>query len=189
MRWKEAVLNTDSDPATSEIPLTPSLLKEVEIAWQDYVGIGDLSDVEYNIITKIGQRRKKKKHQTALSGRDNISQTNADIGTEDMKDRKSPVAQGQGLSRLSRSDSIALKEASTFLGTVPRKRTRSRSGEPKSKTRWSSRLRPRATPASSSRPLPRAPKKPSERPRGIVTPGGRKSGKKAARAGFQESSR
>ncbi|KAL8912004.1 MAG: hypothetical protein Q9171_002917 [Xanthocarpia ochracea] len=57
-RWKEAVLNTHSDPCTSEMPLSLPLQAQLDIAWQDYECFLDREDVEDEMIAIIGQWRK-----------------------------------------------------------------------------------------------------------------------------------
>lgn len=176
-RWKEAVINTDTDPATAEIPMSPSLWKELEVAWRGYENQFDLSDVESDMIGRIGERRKLKR-KTTLASEKPTFQTDADLDTEDIMDKKKPENPPM---KISRSDSIGLKEASYFLRTMPRKRTQSRSAglKPTAKeTIWSSRLRPKAAPENSSRPQLKASKNPSERPQGVLKLGSKQSSQK-----------
>ncbi|KAL8937411.1 MAG: hypothetical protein Q9211_003698 [Gyalolechia sp. 1 TL-2023] len=85
-RWKEAVLNTDCDPLTSEMPLSDSLLNELDIAWQGYENFLDREDVEDEMIAKIGQWRKSKLANPS-SDRTHLSHLNSGIGAEEMTDK------------------------------------------------------------------------------------------------------
>ncbi|KAL9118126.1 MAG: hypothetical protein Q9187_005331 [Circinaria calcarea] len=213
-RWKEAVLNTDSDPATSEIPLSNSLLNELDTAWQGYETIFDREDVEDEMIAKINQWRKSKRANTS-SGRPHPSQLDSEISTEEMKNKTGPDAPHQQSSSqeggeiaanqesmtqvvaqspstaaakiyknirgLSRSDSIALQEATHSLQARPQKGRRPRGLRPMltaDKTTWSGRLRPKPGPKSASCQQVNAQRNPAERPQGVVKHGRRKSSKK-----------
>ncbi|KAL9013853.1 MAG: hypothetical protein Q9173_001477 [Seirophora scorigena] len=57
-RWKEAVINTDIDPCTSEMPLSLTLQARLDIAWQGYECFLDREDVEDEMIAIIGQWRR-----------------------------------------------------------------------------------------------------------------------------------
>ncbi|KAL9030609.1 MAG: hypothetical protein Q9196_001290 [Gyalolechia fulgens] len=85
-RWKEAVLNTDCDPLTSEMPLSDSLLNELDIAWQGYENFLDQEDVEDEMIAKIGQWRKSKLANPS-SDRTHLSHLNSGTGAEEMTDK------------------------------------------------------------------------------------------------------
>ncbi|KAL8903401.1 MAG: hypothetical protein Q9207_003947 [Kuettlingeria erythrocarpa] len=57
-RWKEAVINTDTDPCISEMPLSLPLQARLDIAWQGYECFLDREDVEDEMISIIGEWRK-----------------------------------------------------------------------------------------------------------------------------------
>ena len=54
-RWKEAVLNTDSDPMISELPLTQPLLQKLEVVWKGYESLRDDEYVEDAMIDVLGR--------------------------------------------------------------------------------------------------------------------------------------
>ncbi|KAI4206068.1 MAG: hypothetical protein LQ346_001311 [Caloplaca aetnensis] len=57
-RWKEAVINTEMDPCTSEMPLSLPLQARLDIAWQGYECFLDREDVEDDMMSIIGEWRK-----------------------------------------------------------------------------------------------------------------------------------
>lgn len=165
-RWKEAVINTEVDPCTSEIPLSPSLDVQLDIAWQSYGNIFDREDVEDEMIAKLGKWRKSNMLKVAADRTRNetnfaafnqqSSLGQADEGTRTNEDAESqcamespPIAKDKihkATPSLSRSDVIALGEASRFLRTPFRKRLRHRMSCARPTidgTTWSERLRPR----------------------------------------------
>ncbi|KAL9126384.1 MAG: hypothetical protein Q9217_004561 [Psora testacea] len=96
-RWKEAVLNTDCDPFTSEMPLSDSLLKELDIAWQGYVDFIDDEDVEDDMIARIGHWRKFKSTNPS-SDPPHPSQLKPGIGAQGMINKTASDAPYQGSS-------------------------------------------------------------------------------------------
>ena len=213
-RWKEAVLNTDSDPSISEMPLSPSLQDQLDIAWQGYENFLDQEDVEDEIIAKISQRRKSNLSNPCFE-RPRTSQLDCEVDREGTTDKTIPapsyhrssphedegiVTDGEAelqflaqspsiatvktyksIPSLSRSDSIALEEASHFFRTFSRKDFRHRNFRARPTadgTTWSGRLRPRSAPEGPSPKLPKARKKPVERPGGVVKRRGKGSAKR-----------
>ncbi|MCJ1347613.1 hypothetical protein MMC31_005841 [Peltigera leucophlebia] len=147
-RWKEAVLNPDSDPCISEMPLSSPLQARLDIAWQGYESFVDLKDVEDEMIAVISQWRKsdqsnrcaERPHTPQLSceiGADGTTnktilapsyQRSSSSEVEDIETNGEAELQGvaqppfiatvktdKSIPNLSRSDSIALKEASRFV--------------------------------------------------------------------------
>ena len=58
-RWKEAIINSDSETTASDTPLPPSLLDELDIVWQERDWL-DGDDTEDEMIARIREWRKPK---------------------------------------------------------------------------------------------------------------------------------
>ncbi|MCJ1249583.1 hypothetical protein MMC30_006809 [Trapelia coarctata] len=148
-RWKEAVLNSDSDPLISEMPLTESLLKEFDVIWSGWKSFIDTDDVEEEIIDMLGRRRRgEEKTPCSESSGTPEPDSGADISYP----------------QLSQADHRALREAVQLLREGSRK-PRDPSGAP-----WLSRLRPLPQPPGASRQQARNPKKPPDDAPGVKPP-------------------
>ena len=132
-RWKEAVLNTGSDPIISEVPLTQPLQQKLEIAWKDYESFLDAEFVQDAMIDVLGRWRRGE--DEPRSGTSSPSEPDSDITMT--------------CSRLSRSDTRALKDGSEFLREHPSDNCEPRDSEKKLTTidaPWPKRLRPKSKP-------------------------------------------
>ncbi|MCJ1256704.1 hypothetical protein MMC24_004528 [Lignoscripta atroalba] len=156
-RWKEAVLNTDSDPMASEMPLSQPLLNELETTWREWKKFLGWEDMEDRMITILTRWRN---CQQDTQCRDRASTT----------PRPSPDAGVVG-SRLSRSDSRALEEALQILRKTPPNERRLQGSREDSRVDsavWFGRLRPKPGAQGTSRQRTRKPKSLTGRSQGIV---------------------
>lgn len=62
-RWKEALMNSASEPSASDTPFSQSLLDELDIVWQDYNNL-DPEAIEDEMIMKIVRWRESKSSTT-----------------------------------------------------------------------------------------------------------------------------
>ncbi|WEW54639.1 hypothetical protein PRK78_000059 [Emydomyces testavorans] len=160
-RWKEAIINTGSEPTPSDTPFPQSLLDELDVVWQGKEW-GDAR--EDKMIETIGRWRKAKDDQ--------------------LQKTRLPECLGQeSLSRQSPSDPAIIPEELVQLRehlsreTRRKPRTKKLAGDP---TIWKDRLRPRPAVVDTSRNTAKVAGRQPGKPRGITKQYGRRASKKTS---------
>ncbi|KAH8800866.1 hypothetical protein F5884DRAFT_757705 [Xylogone sp. PMI_703] len=188
-RWKESIINGDSEPTACDTSLPQPLLDELDIVWQDRDRLND-DDTEDEMIARMRQWRKSK-HQQRLEERLRTTppQFGLNPGPEvPGREAKHPVCSRQmnllqdgtpnsviapegmrqhrgKLSRGTRRQSRIKPPAEDQTMWRGRLRTRTK---PEEQTTWRDRLRPRSNAVTASRDKTKATNTQTGKPQGIV---------------------
>ena len=94
-RWKEAILNGDSEPPLPDTPLPVSLMDELEVVYEEHIRFFDMEEMEDEMILRIARWRKSKykscpdRHRTpSLSNQNAMSEgtTEKTRGSDSMEE-------------------------------------------------------------------------------------------------------
>lgn len=129
-RWKEAILNSETEPTPSDTPLPQLLLNELDVVWQGRDWL-ELEETEDSMITRISQWRKSEGRQRCEEGPQASPQLVGD--SEELAPKEMRQIQenpSRGAHRRSRTKIMMTEDWGIRL-------------RPRPKTTWRDRLRPR----------------------------------------------
>ena len=207
-RWKEAILNSETEPTAYDTPLPQSLLDDLDVVWQGRDWL-EPEETEDELMARMNQWRKSKHSQHCEDGPRASPRLVSDVDSEEQVRKASTVCSGhKNLFRGRTSDSvmvpgemrpirerlsrgaqrrtqgsrmkITMAEERTIWGD--RLRPRRKPTNPNEQTSWRDRLRPRPDAIGASRDRTKSAVTQTGIPRGIIKQYGGKASKKMRQA-------
>ena len=200
-RWKEAILNSETEPTAYDTPLPQSLLDDLDVVWQGRDWL-EPEETEDEMMARINQWRKSKHGQHCEDGPRASPRLLSDVGSEEIVRNAGSVCSGhKNLFGVTKSDSTMvpgeMRPIRERLSRGAHRRTqmvdermiwedrlrpRRKPTKPNEQTGWRDRLRPRSDAIGASRDRIKAAGTQTGMPKGIIKQCGGKASKKMRQA-------
>ncbi|TAQ90810.1 hypothetical protein B7494_g883 [Chlorociboria aeruginascens] len=208
-RWKEAIINSETEPTAYDTPLPQSLLDELDVFWRHGCHLLFDEDIQDEMIARIKQWRKSKNGQHCEERPRTSPRFVSDVDPEEQVRNASTVCSGhknlfretisdsaivpgemrpirgrlsRGAQRRSQGFRMKITMADERTVWEDRLRPRRKPTEAKEQTSWLDRLRPRPDIVGVSRDRTKAAVTQTGKRRGIIKQHGKKASKKMGQA-------